>query len=90
MVRSRTAPEVERKYKLNEIELNDDIVTQLQKAVIPDTELSSSSKRSLENRIITANFGKVHTEILNKVDKEEGKSLSTNDLLLLINQGLIH
>ena len=79
MVRSRTAPEVERKYKLNEIELNDDIVTQLQKAVIPDTELSSFSKRSLENRIITANFGKVHTEILNKVDKEEGKSLTTND-----------
>ena len=79
MVRSRTAPDVERKYKLDEIDENETILEQLQKDVIPDTALSSFSKRSLENRVITANFGRINTAMLNKVDKEDNKELSSND-----------
>ena len=45
-----------------------------------DSALSSSSTNPVQNQIINAKFDSVQASINNKVDKVDGKGLSTNDL----------
>lgn len=54
-------------------------IKELFEKTTPDTTLSSKSIRPLENRVISANFGRVDRELSNRVLKEEGKGLSSND-----------
>ena len=68
----RKASDVERKYKLGEIELTAEEVEKLKNEMVVDNALSTTSTNALQNRVITANLNL-------KVTKEPGKSLSTND-----------
>lgn len=54
-------------------------IKELFEKTTPDTVLSSKSTRPVENRVISANFGRVDRELGNRVLKEEGKGLSSND-----------
>ena len=57
---------------MQEIEPLKENVTKLQEDIVVDSVLSSSSTHPVENRVITV-------ALANKVSKEEGKGLSTND-----------
>lgn len=69
---ARTAPDVERRYRLNKIEPLQQDVDELKQDIVVDSKLSASSEHPVENRVIT-------TELAKKVTKEENKGLSTND-----------
>ena len=68
----RTASDVERRHKLSLIEPTAEEVNKLKDDIVVDTQLSTTSTHPLENRVITQNLN-------NKVNKETGKGLSTND-----------
>ena len=68
----RTASDVERRHKLSLIEPTAEEVNRLKDDIVVDTQLSTTSTHPLENRVITQNLN-------NKVNKETGKGLSTND-----------
>lgn len=68
----RTPEDVARRYKLGEINLNTKDIEELKKAIICDTQLSITSTAPVQNKVITAALN-------NKVNKEEGKGLSSND-----------
>lgn len=68
----RTAPDVERRYRLGNIEPLQEDVDELKQDIVVDSALSASSEHPVENRVIT-------TELAKKVTKEENKGLSTND-----------
>lgn len=69
---TRTSEELRRRYKLNEIELTADEVEVLKKLVVVDEALSTTSTHAVQNKVITQALN-------NKVSKETGKGLSTND-----------
>ena len=68
----RTASDVERRHKLSLIEPTAEEVNKLKDDIVVDTQLSATSTHPLENRVITQNLN-------NKVTKESGKELSSND-----------
>jgi hypothetical protein len=69
---TRTSEELRRRYKLNEIELTIEEIEYLKQFIVVDSFLSTTSIHPVQNKVIT--------EVLNsKVNKEEGKGLSTND-----------
>jgi hypothetical protein len=68
----RTAVDLERRYKFNDIELTADEVEYLKQFIEVDDFLSTSSIHPVQNKVITQALN-------NKVNKEAGKGLSTND-----------
>jgi hypothetical protein len=68
----RTAVDLERRYKFNEIELTADEVEYLKQFIEVDSFLSTSSVHAVQNKVIT-------NALNSKVSKETGKGLSTND-----------
>lgn len=68
----RTPEDVARRYKLGDIELNTEDIEELKQASIIDTSLSTTSEHAVENKVITQALN-------NKVAKETGKGLSSND-----------
>lgn len=69
---ARTATDVERRYNLQKINPLEEDVEELKKDFVVDTNLSASSKNAIAN-------GTVTIELAKKVNREEGKGLSTND-----------
>lgn len=69
---SRRAIDTERKYKLGQIELTAEEVERLKSEMVIDQHLSASSSNAIANKIVTEALN-------NKVNKENGKGLSTND-----------
>jgi hypothetical protein len=69
---TRTSEELRRRYKLNEIEPTAEEVEELKKLIVVDSALSTTSTNSVQNKVVTAALN-------NKVNKEAGKGLSTND-----------
>lgn len=68
----RTATDIERRYRLGQIDKTKKEVEEIKKERVVDTALSSTSTNPVQNKIIT--------EALNgKVGTENGKGLSTND-----------
>jgi len=72
----RTPTDLERKYKLEKmnkkVNTSETRLDELEKATKIDSELSSISTNAVQNKVITKALG-------GKVDKVEGKMLSTND-----------
>ena len=68
----RTASDLERKYRMKNIEKTSQEVEELKEDIVVDTALSSTSTHPVENQVISK-------ALANKVNKEEGKSLSSND-----------
>ena len=68
----RKPEEVVRRFDLSKIELNSDDIELLKQEVICDDHLSTTSTAPVQNKVVTA-------AINNKVTKETGKGLSTND-----------
>ena len=68
----RTPSDIERKYRMKNIEKTSQEVEALKEDIVVDTALSSSSTHPVENQVITR-------ALANKVNKEEGKGLSSND-----------
>lgn len=69
---SRVPADVERRYKLGVIEPTAEEVEKLKEERVVDTALSSTSTNPVQNKVIT-------NALNNKVSKETGKGLSTND-----------
>ncbi len=68
----RTPTDIERRYKLGAIGTTENRVTMLERKSVLDTELSSTSTNAVQNKVITE-------ELNTKVNKINGKQLSTND-----------
>lgn len=69
---TRRPADVERKYRLGIIEPTAEDVEELKEQIEVDSFLSTSSVHPVQNKVIT-------NALNNKVTKEEGKGLSTND-----------
>lgn len=69
---TRTSEELRRRYKLNEIDLTKNEVEYLKTLIVVDDSLSTTSTNAVQNKVITQALN-------NKVNKETGKGLSTND-----------
>ena len=69
---TRRPADVERKYRLGIIEPTAEEVEELKNKIEVDSFLSTSSIHPVQNKVIT-------NALNNKVTKEEGKGLSTND-----------
>jgi hypothetical protein len=69
---SRLPTDTERKYKLGQIELTAEEVEQLKSKLVVDEYLSATSSNAIANKTVT-------NALNNKVTKEEGKTLSSND-----------
>ena len=73
----RTATDVERRHNLGAISELESDVDQLKNVdIVVDTSLSVNSEHPVQNAVITRAINSVSNA---KVDKEEGKGLSTND-----------
>ena len=68
----RTPSDIERKYRMKNIEKTSQEVEKLKEDFAVDSALSSSSTNPVENRVVT-------NALANKVTKEKGKDLSSND-----------
>lgn len=68
----RKPEDVPRRWNLSKIELNSEDIEKLKEEVICDDHLSITSTAPVQNKVITASLN-------NKVTKEEGKGLSSND-----------
>ncbi len=78
----RTAIDLERRYKFKDIELTADEVDELKELIEVDSFLSTSSIHPVQNKVITEALN-------NKVNKESGKGLSTNDFTNVLYDKLI-
>ena len=72
----RTALDVERRHNLGSISTLETDVEELKEDTIVDSSFSSSSEHAVQNKVITAAIGLLDE---NKVNKETGKGLSSND-----------
>jgi len=69
---TRTTEDLRRRYNLNEIEMTKEELEYLKTLIVVDSFLSTTSTNAVQNKVIT--------EVLNnKVNKETGKVLSSND-----------
>ena len=78
----RSAVDIERRYKLQKIEPTLEEVEELKDLVVVDSALSTTSTHSVQNKVVT-------TALNNKVNKEAGKGLSTNDFTNVLYDKLI-
>jgi len=68
----RQASDIERKYKLGQIDYTAEEIEKLKMQIIVDSALSTSSLNPVQNKVLTLALN-------DKVTKEAGKGLSTND-----------
>ncbi len=68
----RHVSDIERKYKLGQIDYTAEEIEKLKMEIVVDSELSTTSLRPVQNKVVTEALN-------NKVNKEEGKELSSND-----------
>ena len=68
----RTAVDLERRYKFNDIDYTKEEIQKLKMQIVTDDHLSNVSTNPVQNKIVTQALN-------NKVNKETGKGLSTND-----------
>lgn len=69
---TRTSEELRRRYQFKDIDYTKEEVEALKKKIITDDHLSITSTNPVQNKVITEALN-------NKVNKEEGKGLSSND-----------
>lgn len=69
---TRTTTDIERKYKLGQIDYTAQEIEELKMKIVVDSSLSASSPNAIANSAVTQALN-------NKVSKETGKGLSTND-----------
>lgn len=69
---TRTTTDIERRYKLQQLDPTIEDVEDLKKKTVVDSHLSATSLNPVENKVIT-------TALNNKVNTESGKGLSSND-----------
>jgi hypothetical protein len=69
---SRTTTDIERKYKLGQIDYTAQEIEEMKKKIVVDSSLSASSPNAIANSAVTQALN-------NKVNKETGKGLSSND-----------
>lgn len=69
---TRTTTDIERKYKLGQIDYTAEEIEELKLKIVVDSSLSASSPNAIANSTVTQALN-------NKVNKETGKGLSTND-----------
>lgn len=68
----RQASDIERKYKLGQIDYTAEEIEELKKKIITDEFLSNTSTNPVQNKVVTKALN-------DKVTKETGKGLSSND-----------
>jgi len=68
----RHVADIERKYKLGQIDYTAEEIEEMKKKIVVDSSLSASSSNAVANSVITQALN-------NKVNKEKGKELSSND-----------
>lgn len=71
-ISSRTSEELRRRYKFNQIEMTKEEIEKLKTQITTDDHLSNTSTNPVQNKVVT-------NALNNKVNKETGKGLSTND-----------
>lgn len=78
---TRNSEELRRRYQFKDIDYTKEEIEKLKLQIITDDHLSSTSKNPVQNKVITQalNDKANRTELNTKVDKEEGKGLSSND-----------
>lgn len=69
---TRTSEELRRRYTFENIDYTKEEIEKLKKEIITDDHLSNSSTNPVQNKVITQALN-------NKINKETGKGLSTND-----------
>ena len=69
---SRKASDIERKYNLGRIDLTEEEIEEMKKKIVVDSFLSATSSNAIANKVVTE-------ALSNKVTKEPGKELSSND-----------
>ena len=69
---TRTTTDIERKYKLGQIDYTAKEIEELKMKIVVDSSLSASSHNAIANSAVT-------NALNNKVNKETGKGLSSND-----------
>lgn len=69
---TRTSEELRRRYQFKDIDYTKEEIDELKKKVITDDHLSNTSTNPVQNKVITEALN-------NKVNKESGKGLSSND-----------
>ena len=69
---TRTSEELRRRYQFNDIDYTKDEIEKLKMQIITDDHLSNTSTNPVQNKVITEALN-------NKVNKEAGKGLSSND-----------
>ena len=69
---TRTTTDIERKYKLGQIDYTTEEIERLKMEITVDSSLSASSSNAVANSVITQALN-------NKVTKETNKGLSSND-----------
>lgn len=69
---TRTTTDIERKYKLGQIDYTAEQIEELKMKLVVDSSLSATSPNAIANSVVT-------NALNNKVNKETGKGLSTND-----------
>lgn len=72
----RTPLDVERRHKLGAINTLEEDVDTLKEETTIDSSFSNTSKHAVQNKLITEALSLLNE---NKVDKQTGKGLSTND-----------
>lgn len=68
----RHASDIERKYRLGQIDYTAEEIEKLKMQIIVDSSLSTSSVNPVQNKVVTKALN-------SKINKEEGKELSSND-----------
>ena len=78
---TRNSEELRRRYQFKNINYTKEQIEELKMQVVTDDHLSIESKNPIQNRVVTQALNdKINRGELNgKVDKEEGKGLSSND-----------
>lgn len=69
---TRSSEELRRRYKFEQIDYTQEEIDELKKKIITDDHLSNTSTNPVQNKVITEALN-------NKVNKESGKGLSSND-----------
>ena len=78
---TRNSEELRRRYQFENIDYTKEEIEKLKLQIITDDHLSTTSKNPVQNRVVTnaLNNKAGKSEVNAKVDKEDGKGLSSND-----------
>lgn len=78
---TRNSEELRRRYQFKDIDYTKEEIEKLKLQIVTDDHLSTTSKNPVQNKVVTnaLNNKAGKAELNTKVDKEEGKGLSSND-----------